>query len=75
MMSQPLDSQCSVATLLHQWPAAVPVFLQRRMACVGCSMAAFETLEDAARVYKIQPAQFLEELQQAIQNSVLEEKP
>ncbi len=45
------------------------------MACVGCSMAAFETLEDAARIYKIQPVQFLQDLEQIIQNSSLEEIP
>ncbi|HNT53088.1 MAG TPA: DUF1858 domain-containing protein [Anaerolineaceae bacterium] len=75
MTSKSIDPSCSVADLLHQWPATISLFLERRMACVGCSMAAFETLEDAARIYKIQPVQFLQDLEQIIQNSSLEEIP
>jgi len=43
--------QMTVADLLNTWPAAVPVFIHRQMACVGCSMSRFETLSDAARIY------------------------
>jgi len=36
--------QISIAELLEKWPQAIPIFLSYRLDCVGCSMAAFETL-------------------------------
>lgn len=62
-----LDGNMSVADLLDKWPQAAPVFIRRRMACVGCSMAMFETLEDAARIYGVLPRVFINELQAAIE--------
>ncbi len=40
----------TVAELLEQWPTCASVLNERRMACVGCELSAFETLADAARV-------------------------
>lgn len=51
-------------TLTHH-PAAVRVFLDRRMACPGCDMAPFETVEEAARNYGIDPQRLLAELRRA----------
>lgn len=47
--------QRNVASLMEGHPQIVQIFLQRRMACVGCSMAKFETLQDAARIYGVDP--------------------
>ncbi len=54
--------QLTVADLLMHWPQAVPIFLRRHMVCPGCSMAAFESLEDAARIYGVDLNQLLSEL-------------
>jgi hybrid cluster-associated redox disulfide protein len=61
-----LNFQMSVSDLLNDYPQAIPVFLNHHMACVGCSMSSFETLRDAARIYGIDPQEFMDELQQAI---------
>lgn len=61
-----LSPQMSVADVLERWPELIPTFLEHRMACVGCSMAAFETLQDAARIYGIHPVRFLEELEASL---------
>ncbi len=61
-----LSPRSSVADLLARWPQVIPVFLQHRMSCVGCSMAAFETLEDAARIYGIRYDVFSGELEKTI---------
>lgn len=61
-----LNLQMSVSDLLKDHPQAIPVFLNHRMACVGCSMSSFETLHDAARIYGLEPQSFLDELQQVI---------
>lgn len=55
-----------VADLLSAWPEAIPVFINRGMACVGCNMARFETLQDASRIYGINPEQFLAEINRTI---------
>lgn len=54
-----------VACLLGRHPATARIFLAHRMACVGCSLAAFETLADAAREYRLPLADFLAELERA----------
>jgi hybrid cluster-associated redox disulfide protein len=52
----------SVATALERWPPAAQVFLAHRMACVGCAMARFDTLRDAAATYQLPLDRFLLEL-------------
>jgi hybrid cluster-associated redox disulfide protein len=63
-----LSPDISVAELLHQWPAAIPVFLRHRMGCVGCSMAAFEILSDALHIYNLPEPEFLLEIIEEIQS-------
>jgi len=55
-----------VAEILERWPQVIPIFLKHRMSCVGCLMAPFESLSDAARIYQIPFEHFLDELQGAI---------
>ncbi len=69
----PLSPKSSVADLLDRYPQAIPIFIQHGMSCVGCSMAAFETLEDAARIYGIEFSQFLHEIEEILK--VLPAKP
>ncbi len=61
-----LTPQTGVADLLARWPQVIPVFLHFHMSCVGCSMAAFETLEDAARIYGIRYDVFSKEIEKMI---------
>jgi len=68
-LSSPSFMQMTVADLLANYPEAIPVFLSNKMSCVGCSMAAFETLADAARIYDLQPEQFQLQLQNSITQS------
>lgn len=62
----PLTPRTSVAELLANQPQVIPIFLRHGMACVGCSMAAFETLEDAARIYGVKFEAFFKEITRAI---------
>ncbi len=41
----------TVEQTLDQFPVLAAVFVRRGMACVGCAMAPFDTLADAARSY------------------------
>ena len=48
---QLIDAALTVEEVIERWPAAARVFVTRRMHCVGCDVARFETLADACRVY------------------------
>ncbi len=61
-----IQRETSISDLLRDYPQAIPVFLKHRMACVGCSMSAFETIESAASIYGLAPDAFLDEVIGAI---------
>jgi hybrid cluster-associated redox disulfide protein len=65
-----VDASWIVADLLATWPQATPIFLRHKMNCVGCSMAAFETLGDALHIYGLPQEPFLAEVNAAISTSV-----
>ena len=44
-------------------PASIRVFLDFRMGCVGCPIAAFHSVEDASREHAINGGAFLTALQ------------
>jgi len=54
--------QLTVAEVLDRWPATAAAFVRRRMACVGCAMAPFDTIGEAAAVYGIKVEGLLDEL-------------
>jgi hybrid cluster-associated redox disulfide protein len=58
--------QMSIADVLERWPETARVFQEYRMACVGCVVAPFFTLVDAASVYQVSPEQFLADMAAAI---------
>lgn len=66
-MEHPVLTKLTVAETLERWPQTIPVFIHHGMACVGCTMAPFETLADVARIYGLELPWFLSELQQIIQ--------
>jgi hybrid cluster-associated redox disulfide protein len=41
----------TVSGVLAARPAAARVFIERRMRCVGCTFAPFDTIADVARAY------------------------
>jgi len=52
----------TIEDLLTRWPQTAVVFHQHNMACVGCAVASFYTVTEAANVYGLSPEQFLDEL-------------
>ena len=54
----------TVETLLANWPEAADVLLRHGMACVGCVMARFETVAEAAHVYHLDLRSLLNELRE-----------
>jgi hybrid cluster-associated redox disulfide protein len=55
-----------VAEVLERWPETVPVFQVFKMACVGCAMAPFDTMADAARIYELDLSLLMEAVNQSL---------
>ncbi len=64
-----ISPQDTVFDVMSEWPSTVPVFIRHKMNCVGCSMAAFEALEDALTIYGLPVDPFIEELVFAAQQA------
>jgi hybrid cluster-associated redox disulfide protein len=60
--------ELSVAEVLRRWPETARVFNEHNMGCVGCSLASFCTVGDAAVAYQLPLDSFLAELQQVIES-------
>ena len=58
-----------VEEIMARWPSTARVFIGRKMACVGCIMAPFQTLAAAARSYRIPEHELLGEIRKAASGS------
>ncbi|AWB06902.1 hypothetical protein A6A40_17805 (plasmid) [Azospirillum humicireducens] len=52
----------TMADLMRDRPAVVPVLLRRGLACPGCAMAPFMTLREAAEAYGLELGALLDDL-------------
>lgn len=59
----------TIADVLARCPQAAPVFVVRRMACVGCEMNGFETIRDAAAIYGVCEDDLLRDLRRVIEGA------
>jgi hybrid cluster-associated redox disulfide protein len=59
MRKTTLTADTTVDQVMSRWPATMRVFLDFRMGCVGCPIAAFHSVEDASREHKVDAAGFL----------------
>ena len=55
----------TVDEVTRRWPATIRVFLRHGMLCVGCPIAAFHTISDAAREHGVDEAALRQELESA----------
>lgn len=56
----------TVEVILETWPRTARVFHAYKMACVGCVLAPFYSLEEATSIYHIPLDEFIEDLQLVI---------
>lgn len=63
-----------VSEVVRRWPQTVRVFLRRRMACVGCSVAPYVTIAEAARSYACHVDTLVAELQASIARPLEEDE-
>lgn len=64
---EPFQPHLSVAEILHRWPDLYPVFKAEGMgACLGCPIAPFESVAEAAAACRQDPARVALALQSAL---------
>ena len=56
----------TVEEVLTRWPQTADVFNRHNMACVGCPVAPFYTVAEAAAVYQLSAEAFVSELEAVI---------
>ncbi len=61
----PISLTSTVADVLADVPATAAAFMKRRLDCVGCDMAAFETIGDVAANYRLDAAELLSDIRRA----------
>lgn len=49
----------SLAEIMTKWPSTIRLFIDRRLHCVGCPIAPFHTLSDAALEHGIDPGHLI----------------
>ena len=69
-MSEPLSSNSLVKDVLDGHPEAVRAFIELGLMCVGCPVAAFHPLADAAREHDRDLAELLCILRRRLENAV-----
>jgi hybrid cluster-associated redox disulfide protein len=60
-----LQSHLLVEDVMSRWPAAIRVFLDFKLGCVGCPIAGFHDVDDACREHGIDRDAFLGALMKA----------
>ncbi len=55
----------TIAELLAQHPAAARVLVRHRMHCIGCDIAAFETIADACAIHGVAVEDLLTDIRHA----------
>lgn len=58
----PVNAETLIDDLLDRFPVAAGVFVRRRMHCVGCPMARFESVAEVCAIYRQPLAAMLAEL-------------
>lgn len=61
-----ITQQHLVDDIMRQWPATIRVFLDFRLGCVGCPIACFHTVEDAALEHRTDLTMLMKALNAAI---------
>jgi len=60
-----INKGMSFGEVLQRFPQTMPVFGKYGMHCIGCSMSAFETIEQGAQAHGIDVKKFVDDLNAA----------
>lgn len=68
-MHPDITPDITVKRLLDRYPELLGAFMELRLLCAGCPAEAFHTLGDVARENGLDPDEFLNKLQHAVDNA------
>ena len=68
-MRNPDIVDLTLAEIMSTWPSTIRIFLDRRMQCVGCPIAPFHTLTDAAEEHGLVLAHLVSEVELQIERN------
>ncbi|MFD2055391.1 DUF1858 domain-containing protein [Mesorhizobium calcicola] len=68
-MKRKFSDDATMDEIMHGSPAAIRVVLQHGLLCVGCPIASFHTVSDAAREHDLNADQLSADLQAAVESS------
>jgi len=57
-----ITKEMKISEVIKKYPETAFVFLEYGLGCVGCPMAAPETIEEAANLHQVDLDKFLEDL-------------
>lgn len=60
------SKEMTVAEVLEKWPQTVLVFQELKTACIGCTMAQFDTMIDVAREYNLEVSKIMDALERVV---------
>jgi hybrid cluster-associated redox disulfide protein len=65
MLPMDITACQSVDDVMRRWPTTISVFVRYRMACVGCAVGPYHTVEEASAEYSLVASTFIDELRAA----------
>ena len=65
-MKQGSEDDMTMDVIMRQWPVAIRVILDHGLLCVGCPIAPFHTIADAAREHDVDQATLERDLRMAM---------
>ena len=66
---QLISKDMSFGDVLQRFPQTMPVFGKYGMHCIGCSMSAFETIEQGAQAHGINVKKFVDDLNKTVREN------
>lgn len=63
-----MDPSLTMAEVLRRWPCTGPALMARGLPCMGCAMARFQTLSEAAKTHDMGEAELRRLLTEAIKS-------
>jgi len=61
-----ISKDMSIGEAVSKYPETIPVFLKNGLHCIGCAVAAYETIEQGAQAHGIDTVKLMKELNEAV---------
>ncbi|RWB26206.1 DUF1858 domain-containing protein [Mesorhizobium sp.] len=65
-MKRQFHDDMTMDAIMREWPDTIRVILDHGLLCVGCPIASFHTVSDAAKEHDVEENQLVRELRRAM---------